>query len=683
MRVEIHSKTDQSLVEILERAYKVSYDLEANAAPEASFMLPRDDPKWSAVAPFQEVWIYNDLDELIDVFRIAPVQERDEETGTTGLVRCEGFAQVLQDDFIYDELIFTNETVTGILTTLLGYQTTPRVTLGTIDSALDKTGISTRAVNVNVMRAVWEVRNLIGGFISVDPLPGTPTIRQLNLRADPGQDIGQRIHKGLNLRAIQRSTETQAIVTKVWPLGRGEGRTQQRPSTDKLLAQPASLALVASGRSTLTLTDPYRRYKGWTAAGAALPNGADALDVRSRPMKVWRGVTDETANFEQGADERTLRSKLNDYNPGAGAWTIDYVHADYLIADAERALYGTIGNSFVDKTFEKSSALVRAAALYLDGVKAPRTSYEVSVADLSRIYPDESFERLHLHDKVNVYDPAIGVTTKDRIVAVHYGDMQDPASFTIRVSNVELAELVSRAVQTSDKVRKYEGQPDGATTLLGPDSFEDNVDAPHPYTRNIEIPSDAVSVLSVRLRMRTKAYRYYVSAATSAGGGGETTSSSGGAQTVTSTTDTGGATPSNSGGDTGHTHDAHQDPLQTHSFYQHDHTIGHSHPHAHDLTTANHTHTVDTSHTHVLTLTPGIVETTTPTAIEVKVDGVVASATATSLDDFDLVPWLSKNADGSIVRGLHTVTFTPNGVGRIQATIKGVVFLQSRGVIAG
>ncbi len=45
------------------------------------------------------------------------------------------------------------------------------------------------------------------------------------------------------------------------------------------------------------------------------------------------------------------------------------------------------------------------------------------------------------------------------------------------------------------------------------------------------------------------------------------------------------------------------------------------------------------SHTHAITVTPGIVETTTPSAMRVTVDGNVASATATSLNDFDLMPY--------------------------------------------
>jgi hypothetical protein len=767
VRVEIHSPVDQTLIEILERAYRVSYDEQVNAAPMGSFMLPRDDSKWSSIVPFREAWIFNDLDELIDLFRIAPVQERREDEGTTAMVKLEGYGCVLQDDLIYDEQIYTNQSVTNILTALLAFQSVARVSLGTVDASLDKV-ITIRAANVNVMRACWEVRNVVGGFISVDPVGGNPAQRKLNLRADPGQDIGQRIVRGFNLRGMAKTTETQPVVTKLYPLGRGEGRPQIRPSADKLTAQPATLANagVVGQRATLTITDLYSRYKGWTAAGNALPDGIDAKDTRSRALNVLFGATDDTANWEQGVNERQLRSKVNNYTPPAGAPTLDYVHAEYLIADDTVGTYGTIGGTLVDKSHETSDALVRAARVYLETAKLPRVSHEIRVHDLARIYTTESFERLHLYDKVNVWDPELGITTKDRIVALKYGDMQDPESFEVTVANVELAALTSRSVSVADRVRKYEGQPDGATTLYGPDSFEDNLTATFPYSRNIEIPLEALSVLSLKLRMRVKPYRMYESTATAAAGGGTTvtsgasSSSTSGTDATTSTqynttegahqhtqTDTAApsasttsvapgstdsATPTSGNQLTLHVHSpstvshdhsatvpadivgstastgtestnhAHQ-VTHSHTFatthnhsvtVSHNHSMtgqaadgAHTHPHTHSINhshTIAHTHSVTlTDHIHTITVNPGINETTTPGAMQVKVDGNVASAAATVLDDFDITPYLTRNGDGTIQKGLHTITFTPDVNGRVQATIKGLLFLQSRGAIVG
>jgi hypothetical protein len=185
-----------------------------------------------------------------------------------------------------------------------------------------------------------------------------------------------------------------------------------------------------------------------------------------------------------------------------------------------------------------------------------------------------------------------------------------------------------------------------ATVLLGPDSFEDNLDATHAYTRNIEIPAETLTVLSVKVRMRTKAYRYYVATAASA---------------------------SNS---PGHGHTETTQPANTGVASL---PIADGHWHGYNDASAQLTGGESIFHTHVITVTPGIVETTTPAQMQVTVDGTIASATATSLDDFDLIPYLTKDAFGVVLRGLHTVMFTPNGVGRVQATISGVLLLQSRG----
>jgi hypothetical protein len=510
-RVEIHDRTTQALIEVLENAYRVSYDFMYNAAPLGSFMLPRDDPKWSAIAPRQEVWIYNDDGSLVDVFRIAPVQERREEAGTEALIKLEGIICCLQDDFIYDERVWSNVAANQIAIDILAYQTVARITSGSVDVSLDLANVSYRAANVNLMRALFELRNMIGGSIGVEHVGGDPLSRQFWIRdlagGSVGQDIGQRVRSGFNLRSIAKSTEIASQRTKVWPLGRGEGRAQVRLSSNKLLGEAATFVVGGAGvRSTLTLNAPYSRYKGWTGIGGALPAGNDALDTRVRAMRILRGVTDETANFEQGADERTLRSVVNSYNPGAGAWTIDYVHAEYLIADAELATYGVVASTIVDKNFETSDTLVKWGRAYLDQAKAPRVSYQIRVVDLARIYPTESFERLHLGDKVNIYDEQLAVTVKDRIVAMRYGDMEDPNTFEIEISNSPLSGIPPLQLDTSDRVRKYEGVPDGQTVIWA-DSFEENMTAAQPYTRNIFIPDDTITVLKVEVTFRTIGFR--------------------------------------------------------------------------------------------------------------------------------------------------------------------------------
>lgn len=805
MRVEIHSNTNQALIEILENVYHVGYEKASNQSPIAWFSLPRDDAKWSSIAAFREVWIYDDLGTLVDVFRILPFQEIHDDTTQEARVKLEGFATALQDDLVSAEVTWTNQTVTQILTDILAYQTTARVALGTIDAALNVIIAGYRVAFDNVMKACWELRNVTGGYISVDPVAGNPAARQLNLRAAPGQDIGQRVWKGWNLRSLGKTTDPTEAVTKLWPLGRGEGQNQQRPSSDILLAQPATFALGVAAPSTLVISDAYSRYKGWTAPGAPLPTGASATDTRSRPLRpkgtvappgapvvaagaaglpngtyrcvvtllngsletnagtevvvtvanqqinwssipvgppapwttgrrlyrtvaggapgterlvatindttttaftdnvsdatistappvptVNTDVMDDTPNWVQGVDERTLRSTTNGYNPtGLLSWALDYVHADYLVADDTVGTYGTIARPYPDKRFESSLDLVRAARQALAVVKQPRVNYEVKVADLARTYPTETIERLALHDQINVVDDLLGTAAKLRIVRVHYEDLWDPNSFSIVVGTID---SMPADVRLQDRARAYAQMADGATNIWV-DSFEDNLDPTHPYTRSIYIPPDAVAVNALTLNLKTKAYRYYVKAVSTTADAAHShvlpwANYLNGQTSFSGTGASGG--PSNAMADHSHADPqggvtAGANPIISNTYNPHTHT-GPSHAHGPsvgqywliDTQTA-----VNGAHQHAITLVVGINETTTPATMELKVDGAVASASATTLTDFDLTPYLTKDAAGKIVRGWHDLTFTPDVNGRIQAAIYEKVFIQSRGVVAG
>ena len=62
---------DRLTTAILENAYNISYEREANAIWQASFSLPLDDPKVNKVELLKYVEIMDD-DEYIGLFRIIP-----------------------------------------------------------------------------------------------------------------------------------------------------------------------------------------------------------------------------------------------------------------------------------------------------------------------------------------------------------------------------------------------------------------------------------------------------------------------------------------------------------------------------------------------------------------------------------------------------------------------------------
>ena len=100
------------------------------------------------------------------------------------------------------------------------------------------------------------------------------------------------------------------------------------------------------------------------------------------------------------------------------------------------------------------------------------------------------------------------------------------------------------------------------------------------------------------------------------------------------------------------------------------HSHGYSVPaHAHEIEMPDHEHEIEF----------GIFEGPTPTAVTVKVDGNTIPGLGLSENDVDIIPYLSKDDDGKIVRGWHEIEFWGNSLGRVEATLHIQLFMQSRG----
>lgn len=120
-------------------------------------------------------------------------------------------------------------------------------------------------------------------------------------------------------------------------------------------------------------------------------------------------------------------------------------------------------------------------------------------------------------------------------------------------------------------------------------------------------------------------------------------------------------------------------PSHSHSFS----TPNHSHSvtipnHSHSVTIPNHSHSITLpDHTH--DIKHGIFTLNNiPSQVGIKVDGNSVSHSGNNASELDLIPYLSKDSNGKILRGQwHEVTLTPNGLGRINANIISRLFIQS------
>lgn len=101
--------------------------------------------------------------------------------------------------------------------------------------------------------------------------------------------------------------------------------------------------------------------------------------------------------------------------------------------------------------------------------------------------------------------------------------------------------------------------------------------------------------------------------------------------------------------------------------------------HTHDINIPNHTHEIALpDHTHEIEF--GIFELyETPSKVMIEVDGNRLPFDSIRGQDINLIPYLAKDKDGKLQRGRYVeIKITPNSLARINATVTGRLFIQSR-----
>ncbi len=128
----------------------------------------------------------------------------------------------------------------------------------------------------------------------------------------------------------------------------------------------------------------------------------------------------------------------------------------------------------------------------------------------------------------------------------------------------------------------------------------------------------------------------------------------------------------------GYASHTHSTPNHTHPTHDHTVTIGnHTHTvtignHTHTVTIANHTHTTP-DHTHDLVY--GIYESAAPATVRVYLDGTLITALndLTLVSDFDLLPYVTKDSNGRVAEGWHTLEFKSATAGAT-GSVRGCLF---------
>ena len=101
-------------------------------------------------------------------------------------------------------------------------------------------------------------------------------------------------------------------------------------------------------------------------------------------------------------------------------------------------------------------------------------------------------------------------------------------------------------------------------------------------------------------------------------------------------------------------------------------------PHSHIVTIEPHTHEVVLkNHKHGIEY--GIYKGPQASSMQVYLDDTLIGTYTSSIDDLNLISYMSKNANGDIMRGKHTIRIVPNTLTRVECTFQIRLFTNIHG----
>jgi phage minor structural protein len=473
-----------------------------------------------------------------------------------------------------------------------------------------------------------------------------------------------------------------------------------------------------------SITKPFDLPYQWTHETQSYPWTLNLVEPESEVTCEIRYGTNQIS-IERDVDPTVIFNRIYPlgYGEGDNQLTIKEVNNGIpYVEDAESiAKYGVISYIWVDKRFEHAASLMANAQALLEQWKVPKITYKASAGDISLI-TGEDIHKLKMGRIVRMIDDDFGII-EARIVKESKGDMTgNPGNITLEIAN-KTDDLSTTQADIERRQQINELYSQGATNVDSHD-YNDNADPDNPAEISIFLPDELVRINKLLLSFKISNFRAYERAikgggattATSSSGGGSTqTSSSGGGSTQTSSTGGQATVTSAAGGSTTATSSSYveqhimsgvpENSVGTENWGYHEHEVvipGHDHTvtipsHTHSVSVPAHTHNVPIpAHTHTVAIPAHTHDVSIPdhthdiefgiykldklpSSVDIKVDGNTVPFTDVSGDNIDLIPYLSKDGEGKLNRGWHTIIITPDDLGRINAQIYSQVFIQSRG----
>jgi phage minor structural protein len=470
----------------------------------------------------------------------------------------------------------------------------------------------------------------------------------------------------------------------------------------------------------LSIPQPFDEEFEWTYDTTVSPWVLNLVKPDKEPSCVIREAHNRIGIEKEETNEVVNRIYPLGYGEGVNQLDITSVNGGVpYIEDAESiSKYGLQKYVWIDRRFERADELKANAESLLKKWANPTPMYRVSAADLKPITGDD-IDNLKCGRVVRVYNSDLG-TFDLRIMSERKDDARGrPGDIQLEVGSLT-EDIATLQADLERKMAVNDAYTQGAQNHDS-QNMVDNADPENPVTFRVFIPGDVLNVNTMDLTYETTYFRGYTKG--SAAGGGtllSTTSSSGGGQTTSAgggqTTSAGGGQTSSENGE--HFHrlfvggvDASTTfPKRRYFAYLKDSDVATSvnfeadtggdiytyeAEGSHTHTTEDHTHSVS-DHTHSVSDHDHEVEieidpheheqiygiykhSSLPSSIEIKVDGVEIPQSDLSGENINIVPYLSKDSAGRILRNTwHEITLRPTDeLALINATLIQRLFISS------
>jgi phage minor structural protein len=623
----------------LQNASEVGYTMSLNALYTASFALPADDGKniYCQVGNFVEIY---DGEKRIELFRIVG-EDISRSTEAYTVYQCEHVLATLLNDvlFRYHQIGGLGVYTQSVIRYVLDRQTTQFWQLARCDFSRQ---FEYKWENTNLLAALFSIANIFSDAYmwtyDTTALPWRISLTAMN------PDVRGEIRYQKNLVRIRRVKDSGNIVTRILPLGYGEGDNQ------------LTIAEVNGGIPYLD-ADTVSDY-GLIQSVLVDRRFESAASLKEYAQTVLNELKHPYVSYEIKAID------LARFSPGT--------YDDFRLGDVVRVIDEADGITVDAPIVEIGKSDTRGAPQDMDIVLANKSrDVAGSIADLqNRALIGETY--------------AQGATNLQTINFADNADSDNPAELRVYIP-AEMARINKMIL--SVRFEAFRGYTKAVESAPG-----------RTQTSNLSGNSVLTSSAGGGSVQATTNAQINLTSTNAGGGGTETT------DTTTSEPDgTPGGGLHNHGLPGGtrlavtsdgkevtgavvwvpsgkHKHSLIV-PYHTHGLTvpQHGHTVNiPSHNHQTDIPA--HSHSVEIP-THNHNIAFGIYRGQAASAANIFTDGVlIPSAVVSDLNNIDVTPYLSKDDGGKILRGVwHTIQIKPNGLTRVVAALFTQLFVNSRG----